>query len=359
MNGPRTKASSWVAVVLYASAIAYAIATFWHFPRWTVDDAYIVFRYAKHLVEHGQLTWTVGADPVEGYTGVALPLLVAAGMRLGIAPENLTRFVGIASYFGAAWTLRDNQRRLGVPEPVRAYVTAVAMLFSPLFAHATSGLETMLFAALLGACFGSLLACHSSPRPATQARLWLELLLLSLVRPEGLLFAVVFGGALAMRLRGSPLRTKTAAMAMALFVVPYGAYFVWRVSYYGRLLPNTYYAKAATGFEPEFLRTSASLVDVFMPLLAAGLAITFLTSRPRVPRIPVAAALVAVAILGLQYSRSTLIMGYLFRFQVHVLFLVWPLGGVLLANAVQWRDLPRRFGAATGTVLLAFVGLAA
>ncbi|HLZ09167.1 MAG TPA: hypothetical protein VKT80_11300, partial [Chloroflexota bacterium] len=68
---------------LYVFSTAYAAVELWRYPRWTVDDAYIVFRYAKHLVEHGQLTWTVGADPVEGYTGIVLPLLVAGGMLCG------------------------------------------------------------------------------------------------------------------------------------------------------------------------------------------------------------------------------------------------------------------------------------
>ncbi|MDP9150876.1 MAG: hypothetical protein M3O36_13175 [Myxococcota bacterium] len=347
------------AALLYLSCLAYACVTLWHYPRWTVDDAYIVFRYAKHLVEHGQLTWNVGGDPVEGYTGIALPLLVAGGMWVGVTPEHLTRAVGIASLFFAAWTVRDNQRRLGVPEPMRAYVTAVALVFPPLFAHATSGLETLLFAGTLGACFGALLACNASPTPAAQASFWLVMLLLSYMRPEGMLFAVVFGMALAVRLPRNARDLRVAsALALGIFAVPYGWYFVWRATYYGRLLPNTYYAKAlAGGFDPDFVQASAALLEILMPLFVAGLVTARWTGSGRASRLPIGASLVAIALLVVQYSRSALIMGYLYRFQVHVFYLVLPLVGALLAHATEWRDLRRRFGPAKGVLLASLVGL--
>lgn len=33
---------------------------------------------------HGSLTWIVGADPVEGHTGIVLPLLIAAGLLVAV-----------------------------------------------------------------------------------------------------------------------------------------------------------------------------------------------------------------------------------------------------------------------------------
>jgi hypothetical protein len=338
------------AALLYACSLAYAIVALWRYPRWIVDDAYIVFRYAKHLVEHGQLTWTVGADPVEGYTGIALPLLVAAGMRLGCAPEHVTTAVGLGSFFLAAWTLAQNQRRLGVPEPVRAYVTATALLFPPLYAHATSGLETLLFAATLSAAFGSLLECEASPRPTVQARMWLQLLLLALVRPEGIVFAAAFGGALAARLRLQGGWRAATAIAVGAFGLPYGAYFLWRATYYGRLFPNTYYAKAVSGFDPTFVKTTFEMADAFLPVLLAGATLWLLGTRRRsLPRRPIVAACVAMVVLSVAYSRSTLLMGYLYRFEVHALFLVLPLLGILLADLGD-PDVVRRFVRTAGGV---------
>jgi hypothetical protein len=352
-----------VAAVLYAGAAAYAIATLWSYPRWTVDDAYIVFRYAKHLVEHGQLTWTVGADPVEGYTGVALPLLIAAGMKLGIGPGSTARVLGLGGLALAAWTLRDNQRLLGVREPVRAYLTAIALLFAPLYAHATGGLETMLFAGLLGACLGAFLRCSATPRPSRAALAWLAsgLLTLSLVRPEGVLCAGIFGVALAWRHRRNPKSLRRAGvMGAVLIALPYAAYFAWRVHYYGRLFPNTYYAKhVAGGLRGEFLLVGWELTEVFSPLLVVAIGLAVLRRRVRVPRLATVASLAIILLAAVQYSRSVLAMDYLFRFQVHFLFLLLPLLGAFLPSLEDLRDLPRRLGAAKGRAIAGLVAVCA
>jgi hypothetical protein len=346
-----------VPLLLYTAAGAYSVIAFWQYPHWTVDDAYIAFRYAKHLAFHGQLAWNLGWPPVEGYTGLALPVLAAAGMRAGIAPQGVTRIVGIASYYLAAWTLSDNQRKLGVPEPTRAFVTAALMVLPPLFAHATSGLETMAFAATLGVCFGRLLSCDASPRLPDQVRLWLALLLLSLIRPEGVLFAAAFGGALLARVWQSGRRLAPSIAVAGLYVVPYGAYFAWRLAYYGRLFPNTYYAKATEGFDSEFLRGALRLGNGLLPFIVAGVAVALLAPERRaLPRIPLLAALVSVVALAVAYSRSTLLMGYQYRFQIHGFFLLAPLLGVLL-SAPPWPKLTRRFGYARGGVLAVLLGV--
>ncbi len=343
------------AAILYLASAVYAVVTLWRFPPWTVDDAYIVFRYARNLVEHGQLTWNLGAPPVEGYTGVALPLLVAAGMRAGIPPAVFARGLGCAALFGAAGTVWDNQRRLAVPEPARAYVTASVLLFAPFYAHATSGLETMPFLALVGVSFGALLACDADPRPWAQARLWLSLLLLSLLRPEGLAFAATFGVALAVRVaRAGASRRVAGAIAGALYAVPYGTYFVWRVAYYGRLWPNTFYAKAAAQgtdaprYASGFLEAGAALAGAWMPLLLVATLLALLVPSPRrLPWGPVVAALVAVGVLAAQYTRSFLIMGYYYRFELQAFFVLLPLLGVLLARLEGVRALRSRTGAGT------------
>jgi arabinofuranosyltransferase len=348
---------------IYAGVAAYAVATLWRYPPWTVDDAYIVFRYAKHLVEHGQLTWTVGAAPVEGYTGIALPLLVAAGLKLGVAPDVTARLLGLGGLAVGAWTLSDNQRLLGVREPVRAYVTAIALLFAPLYAHATGGLETMLFAGLLGACFGAWLRCCATPRPSRAALVWLAsgLLTLALVRPEGVLCAGAFGSALAWRHRRSPESLRRAGVIGAgLFALPYAAYFAWRLHYYGRLFPNTYYAKhVAGGLDGDFLFVGWALLEVFAPVVVVAIGLAAVRRRVRVPRLAIVVPFVIVLVAAAQYSRSVLVMNYLFRFQVHFLFLLLPLVGAILPSLSDLRALPRRLGVAKGWAVAGLVAVCA
>jgi hypothetical protein len=343
-----------VPLALCLAAAAYAAVSLWTFPRWTVDDAYIVCRYARNLVEHGRLAWNPSGDPVEGYTGIALPLLVAAGMRLGADPVRVAPLLGAAAVFAGAWSVLDNQRQLGVPSLTRAYVTAIAFCFAPLYAHATSGLETVVFAALLGWSYGALLRCLDTPRAGAQAVLWTQLLALSLVRPEGVLCAAIFGGALATRLRRSRAAwPRAAAIATTVYAVPYGAYFVWRALYYGRLLPNTYYAKALdAGVRSDFVVGCGQLFEIFLPLIAvAAAAIALGRRRARVPRLALAAATAIFALATVQYSRSILIMGYLYRFQVHFFFLLLPVIGACLPHGRD--DFPAAVGPVKRTLLSA------
>src|SRR6186713_1795038 len=63
------------------------------------DDAYISFRYAQNLAEHGQLVFNLG-ERVEGYTNFLWTVLLGVLMKLGIAPELSARVLGTA--FAAA-----------------------------------------------------------------------------------------------------------------------------------------------------------------------------------------------------------------------------------------------------------------
>ena len=60
-------------------AVAFAAVQAWSL-RWTCDDAYISFRYAANLAEHGELAFNVvPLERVEGYTNFGWVVLLAAG----------------------------------------------------------------------------------------------------------------------------------------------------------------------------------------------------------------------------------------------------------------------------------------
>lgn len=45
--------------VYYAIVVPVVLATLALFPKWTVDDAYIYFRYSKNLAKHGEFTFVL------------------------------------------------------------------------------------------------------------------------------------------------------------------------------------------------------------------------------------------------------------------------------------------------------------
>jgi hypothetical protein len=75
------------------------------FPRWLADDAFILFRYADNLARTGQLTFNPGHTPVEGYTGILYPLLLAGGRLLGISPEVAGPWLTLLATLGSALLL--------------------------------------------------------------------------------------------------------------------------------------------------------------------------------------------------------------------------------------------------------------
>ncbi len=259
---------------LLLAGVVYAAVVFVLFPRWTVDDAYITFRYAENLARTGELAWNPGERPVEGYTGVALPVALAGAIRLGIPVEVAAKAVGVAAYAVGAIAFLLLLGRLGVSDTVRGAFGLVYLTTPALFTHATSGLETMLFMAAVVVslwCAGEGLADGASS-VAWDVSTAVALLVAGLVRPEGVALAACLAPAYVFfGTRTRHERVRAASLLTLLFVVPAATYFCWRVGYYGQLLPNTYYAKWHRGFVPDSLYdlTRFAVVSVALPAMAA------------------------------------------------------------------------------------------
>jgi len=85
----------------YGPLAASAAVLVWHSLQYNfvTDDAFISFVYSRNLAEHGQLVFNLG-ERVEGYTNFLWTVLLAALLKLGVAPEISARVLGTA--FGVA-----------------------------------------------------------------------------------------------------------------------------------------------------------------------------------------------------------------------------------------------------------------
>ena len=97
MRGGRKIWPGTVGAAIGALALVHSRA--WAF---LCDDAFISFRYARHLAEHGTLAYNLAAprELVEGYTNFLWVLLLALGDRLGAAPEQLAPWLTQADLSG-------------------------------------------------------------------------------------------------------------------------------------------------------------------------------------------------------------------------------------------------------------------
>lgn len=231
-----------VVVILAILAAAWGAAAAWR-QAWVCDDAFISFRYADNLAHGLGLVYNAG-ERVEGYSNFLWTLWTALGMRLGAMPETWSIVWGAVFY--AATILLLGVRAAG--RPLRSGTSALAVPLAAMLAathrdwniFATSGLETSCFTFLTLLGYDRLIAAPPTPRRAALAGLVLALV--SLTRPDGILFAAL-GGAFVFATMVPRWRCLGAYVGVLLAITVPAE--LWRIAYYGDPLPNTYYAKSA------------------------------------------------------------------------------------------------------------------
>ena len=368
----RNRSARVVAIAVVALAVTYAALALLQFPRLTIDDAYITMRYATNLAQHGQLTWNVGGSPVEGYTGVIYPVLLALARLGGANLVTASRVFGIVGYVLAGLFVVLTLWAARVRTPV---VVAAALLYCTvpqLFTHAVAGMETMLFAAAIsGAVAATFWALDDPGSRRAEMVAWVAMLLAALVRPEGIALAGLAAAALLVqRWRdGGRVEAQAAALrGLVWLAAPFAVYFAARWAYYGAFLPNTFYVKNTSAFQPGSLQQiGVFLVSVVVLPAVAALFVAlgfWLAARnpggdgevpganvPRRTSVLFALAVITgfLLISGLLYWRSVLMTNFSMRFFMPS----YPLILMALGLVTEWFDTKQaRVGASPLTLLL-------
>ena len=194
----------------------------------TLDDAYITFRYARHLAEgYGLGAWNRTGEHVEGYSSLLWMLLLSCAARLGVDLRIASKVFGAAA---ALIVIAVLFRRRDDRPAVLAGV--FLLLYVPFALYTASGMEAVGFTALVALALVG--PAHLQPIVAP---------LLVAMRPEGALVAGLDVLSLAWRRERFRWVAATALAVGSVFV----AIVVHRWVTYGALAPNTYYAKVAGG----------------------------------------------------------------------------------------------------------------
>jgi arabinofuranosyltransferase len=232
-----------VAVAAVAAAGVHANHAFYH------DDAFIGLRYARNLIAGHGLVWNPG-ERVEGYSNFLLTVLVAA---LGAARVDLvaaTRIINASALAALLLFLWLQGARLAggnlLKRPLGALAFVLVLASFPMIAWVFGGLEGPLFAALSAGGIWLLRGAIGRTNGVRALALAGVLLALAcMTRMGGLIFATVSGVFLA----SEPVPTRSRFSRLGVFVAAFGAvflpYYIWRCSYYGSPLPNTFWVKAA------------------------------------------------------------------------------------------------------------------
>ena len=244
-----TRISLWATVVVVSGLWAWGI---WQ-RRWIADDGLIVLRTVRNLLAGNGPVFNAG-ERVESNTSTAWTYLVYLGSVIG-GPLRL-EYVALAlalalSVAGVAMAMLGTAR-LWAPHlvGVRAlFLPAGALVYiaiPPARDFATSGLENGLVTAWLGLLWWMLI-CWSQQagryRPGHTAALAFVAGLSVLVRPE---LALIGGLALVMMVVAATGWRRRALIVLAGGLLPV-SYQIFRMGYYGLLVPQTALAKDASG----------------------------------------------------------------------------------------------------------------
>ncbi len=230
-------------VVRWAPTAIFAAGIWVH--RWTAEDGFINLRIVKNLIGGRGFVYNVGQRVEAGTSPLWLFILTLwAPVRHFLSLEVFAMLVGaalaIAGFvFGQlaaeALCASDDRRRL---LPLGALVVAV---LPPFWDFSTSGMEMGLGFGWLGISFWLLVRHATSPRLR-----WVAAAVIGLgplIRPDFAVFTLGFAAAL-LALNWSR-RTKTlVGLTIAIVAAP-ALYEVFRIWYFGLLLPATALAKEA------------------------------------------------------------------------------------------------------------------
>ncbi|MCW1404420.1 hypothetical protein [Pararhodobacter zhoushanensis] len=299
-------------IVVTALLSLVVLVNLWIFARFTVDDAFITWRYGQNLIAHGIWAYNPdGFDLTQAYTNpvfAALSILPAAmgwDMVLSFKLLSLLTLAGIG-----ALLLREAGEKARM-----AFVLVLGLAIPASIAHAFSGLETWLYGGTLALFF-----IYAEQRKWTQALLCV--LLLVLTRPEAWLLFALYP---VMLLTTRPARAIALRHGAALGLMATG-YFGFHLWYFGEALPNTYFIKSGDGFNPaQALR--------ILPYVLPALAVQVWGNR----RTGLGLLLYFGAV-GYSYASSDLLMNYLQRFAFQIalpmaLYLGWAVSRAPVGQA--------------------------
>ncbi|MFX0195983.1 MAG: hypothetical protein ACFFCW_07665 [Candidatus Hodarchaeota archaeon] len=225
--------------------------------RFIQDDAFISLRYADNFVNGKGLVWNEG-ERIEGYTNFLWTLAMTTPLYLKFDPITFSFALSIGFFiFSLVFTYKIsmlifNSRDISL---LTIILLGTNYTFS---SYATGGLETQLQACIfVTSMFTLLRSIHTNKwKPCTMLILSLLLSAAILTRLDSaLLLIVILPVALLFFLLDDRIPAQEKVIRIITLVLPFmvlvGAWLIWKLSYYGDILPNTFYVKASSITSPK------------------------------------------------------------------------------------------------------------
>ncbi len=234
-----------ISIVVGLSFFSVFLIYIWNF---TVDDAYISFRYSQHLSEGYGLVWNVGEPPVEGFSNLLWVLTITLGYFLNLNSVIFAKilslmalFITLVLYWKISESVFKKQRGLSI---LGFSIGFLLLLVNPATAlHSVSGLETMAYsAAILGMVYCGYEIMISENNGFNKYFL-IFAIISSLLRPEGMLICIALYLFIILYIR----KDKKVFISFFTSFITYLAiivvFLLLRIHYFNDILPLPFYVK--------------------------------------------------------------------------------------------------------------------
>ena len=214
--------------------------------NFTVDDAYISLRYAKHLAAGHGLTWNITEPPIEGYSNFLLVVIESLLLYFKLPALTLIKLGSLGALFISS-VLLYGIAKFYLPGALALLPSFLMLLHRGQILWSVSGLETAYYQSLVMAVIYCIIRGIKGKSNGLFSCAGLLLAIAALFRPEAPLLALLFAGLLVIKDRAA---AKSFCVWFAALYIPY---FVARWWYFGRMLPNPVYCKALFSVAPGWL----------------------------------------------------------------------------------------------------------
>ncbi|NOZ71870.1 MAG: hypothetical protein GXP38_08145, partial [Chloroflexi bacterium] len=325
------------------------------------EDAYITFRFARHLAEGQGLVWNLGEDPVEGSTEFLWTVLLAGVYRLSGSMEMAAWILSLLAGGATAILLGLLAYGWGRRQIITLVLAAGASAAGPAAYYVRFGFATNLFSLFILLSFLAqtiLIFYRQGDRLRKYATILLpvSLFLLCLTRPEGVLYGLLVL-VITWYLLPSQERKPFVRNVLIFLILPGLIYFVWRWFYFGYPLPNTFYVKS--GPEIIHLKYIWDIYGMFRflaPLLLLFGSALMIDKRERASQVFflfLPAFLFPWFYLLIEQTQN---IGFRFQYTVYPLFLLaaaYALGVLAPHDMAQlrWHDIRRQMPFLAGLLI--------
>ncbi|MQY17452.1 hypothetical protein [Nocardia macrotermitis] len=280
----------WTAVAAVLSGVLLLAWRAAQYGQWVVDDAGITFAYARSVAAGLGPVLQPGAQPVEGFSDPTwLMVLVVgkwchlfdSGSLFGIPDFVLyPKAIGLLCCAGILVACHVAARRVTRWPALVTFAVGVVLAMIPSFViWCFSGLENSLFAVAVCVLAVRMFVAVSEGRlwtPAVAVTVGVLAAFAALTRPDGLVYLAAYPVVSLVLVRRATWLTalRHVLYSVVAFAIPFGAYLVWRIVEFGRLVANTAVAKhQALPSLDELTRVMDLVHYAGTPAVVAGVAV--------------------------------------------------------------------------------------